>query len=140
MFFKVNLFKGGETAHNALERAVDYFKAKKPEIILLTVTGEALDASMENEEVFENLEREQQDVLKKAAQWVTSQGLDVDAMLAEGKPGPMIIEAIKKKSPDVVVVARQTKSRFMQAFLGSVSAYLVRHAPCHLMIMGPDWK
>lgn len=131
-------YDGSETAHAALERAVDYFKAKKPEIILLTVTGEALDASMENEEIFDKLEREQQDVLKKAADWVTSQGLDVDAMLAEGKPGPMIIEAIDKKSPDVVVVARQTKSRFMQAFLGSVSAYLVRHASCHLLIMGPE--
>ena len=133
-------YDGSETAHTALERTVDYFKAKKPEIILLTVTGEALDASMENEEVFETLEREQQDVLKKAAQWVSSQGLEVDAMLAEGKPGPMIVEAIKKKSPDVVVVARQTKSRFMQAFLGSVSAYLVRHASCHLLIMGPEGK
>ncbi|MDT8317153.1 MAG: universal stress protein [bacterium] len=131
-------YDGSEAAHKALEIAVDYFKAKKPEIILLTVTGEALDASMESEEVFEQLEREQQDFLKKAAQWVTSQGLSVDAMLAEGKPGPMIVEAIEKKSPDVVVVARQTKSKFMQAFLGSVSAYLVRHASCHLLIMGPD--
>ena len=131
-------YDGSEAAHSALERTVDYFKAKKPEIILLTVTGEALDASMESEEVFDKLEKEQHDVLKKAAEWVASQGLDVDAVLAEGKPAPMILEAIAKKSPDVVVVARQTKSRFMQAFLGSVSAYLVRHASCHLLIMGPE--
>ena len=131
-------YDGSDAAHSALERAVDYFKGKKPEIILLTVTGESLDASMENEEIFEKLEQEQHDVLKKAAEWVTSQGLDVDAMLAEGKPGPMILKAIEKKSPDVVVVARQTKSSFMQAFLGSVSAYLVRHASCHLLIMGPE--
>jgi nucleotide-binding universal stress UspA family protein len=133
-------YDGTDKSHEALEKAVGYFKALKPEIILLTITGETLDASMENEEVFNELESEKHDVLKKAAEWIAGQGLEVDAMLAEGKPGPMIMSAIEKKSPDLVVVARQTKSKFMQAFLGSVSAYLVRHAPCHLMIMGPDWK
>ncbi|MBE9536257.1 MAG: universal stress protein [Proteobacteria bacterium] len=133
-------YDGSEKAHESLEMAVNYFKALKPEIILLTVTGEALDTSMESEEIFKKLEGEQHEVLKKAADWVAAQGLDVDAMLAEGSPGPMIMNAIEKKSPDIVVVARQTKSKFMQTFLGSVSAYLVRHAPCHLMIMGPDWK
>ncbi len=133
-------YDGSDKSHEALEKAVNYFKALKPEIILLTVTGEVLDASMESEEIFKTLESEQHEVLKKAAEWVAAQGLDVDAMLAEGKPGPMIMNAIEKKSPDIVVVARQTKSKFMQTFLGSVSAYLVRHAPCNLMIMGPDWK
>jgi len=133
-------YDGSEKAHEALEKAVGYFKGLKPEIILLTVTGEALDSSMESEEIFKTLESEQHEILKKAAEWVADQGLDVDAILAVGKPGPMIINAITKKSPDVVVVARQTKSKFMQTFLGSVSAYLVRHAPCHIMIMGPDWK
>ncbi|MDH3974380.1 MAG: universal stress protein [Deltaproteobacteria bacterium] len=133
-------YDGSDVAHEGLEKAIEYFKPQKPEIILLTVTGEALDASMENEEVFEKLEEEQHSVLKEAAEWVASHGLDVDAVLAEGKPQQMIMDAIDKKSPDIVVIARQRKSRFMQHFLGSISAYLVRHAPCHLMIMGPDWK
>lgn len=133
-------YDGSEVAHEGLERAIEYFKAKKPQIILLTATGEALDASMENEEVFEKLEEEQHNVLKEAAEWVASHGLEVDAVLAEGKPQQMIMDAIEKHKPDVVVVSRQKKSRFMQHFLGSVSAYLVRHAPCHLMIMGSDWE
>lgn len=133
-------YDGSEAAHVALERTVNYFKALNPEIVLLTVTGEVLDASMESEEVFDKLEQEQHGVLKKAADWVAEHGLEVDAVLAEGKPQQMILDAIDKKSPDIVVVARQRKSRFMQHFLGSVSAYLVRHAPCHLLIMGPDGK
>jgi len=133
-------YDGSDVAHEGLEKAIEYFKAQKPSIILLTATGEALDASMENEEVFEQLEEETHNILKEAAEWVASQGLEVDAVLAEGKPQQMIMDAIEKHSPDVVVVSRQKKNRFMQNFIGSVSAYLVRHAPCHLMIMGPDWK
>lgn len=133
-------YDGSDKSHEGLEKAVSYFKALKPEIILLTVADDVLDASMESEDAFNELESERHDVLKKAAEWVAEQGLEVDAMLAEGKPGPMIMSAIDKKTPDIVVVARQTRSKFMQTFLGSVSAYLVRHAPCHLMIMGPDWK
>ena len=133
-------YDGSEVAHEGLERAIEYFKAQKPEIVLLTVTGEAMDASMENEEVFEKLEAEKHSILKEAAEAVAAHGLEVDAVLAEGKPQQMIMDAIEKHSPDVVVVSRQKKNKFMQNFLGSVSAYLVRHAPCHLMIMGPDWK
>lgn len=133
-------YDGSEAADKALERTVHYFKALNPEIVILTITGEALDASMENEEVFQQLEKERHGVLKKAAEWVAERGLDVDAVLAEGKPQQMILDTIIKKSPDVVVVARQRKSKFMEHFLGSISAYLVRNAPCHLMIMGPDWK
>lgn len=133
-------YDGSEVAREGLERAVEYFKGQKPSIILLTATGEALDASMENEEVFEKLEEEQHNVLKEAAEFIASRGLEVDAVLAEGKPQQMIMDAIDKHKPDVVVVSRQKKSGLMQHFLGSVSAYLVRHAPCHLMIMGPDWK
>lgn len=133
-------YDGSDVAHSALEKAVEYFKGNNPEFILLTIVADSMDASMENEEIFNEMKAEQHDVLKKASEAVTSKGFEVDAILATGKPQQMILEAIEKKKPDVAVIARQRKSKFTQHFLGSVSAYLVRNAACHLLITGPDWK
>ena len=82
-------YDGSDKSHEALEKAVNYFKALKPEIILLTVTDEVLDASMESEEIFKTLESEQHEVLKKAAEWVAAQGLDVDATRPQHIDGPL---------------------------------------------------
>ncbi len=130
-------YDGTKVARKALEDTVEYFKAIKPEIILLTVTREPLDASMEGEEIFEKEKEKYQIRLKKTADWVVDNGLDVDVMMAYGEPRRMIMEAIDNKNPDVVVIARQKKSGLESAFRESMSAHLIKNAGCHLLIMGP---
>jgi nucleotide-binding universal stress UspA family protein len=130
-------YDGSKVARRALEDTVEYFKAIKPEIILLTVAREPLDASMEGEAIFEKEKEEYQNKLKKTANWVVDNGLDVDVMMAYGEPRRMIMEAIDNKNPDVVVIARQKKSGLESAFRESMSAHLIKNAGCHLLIMGP---
>jgi len=47
----------------------------------------------------------------------------------------MILEAVKTKSPDVLVVAKRGGGLMEQMVLGSVSAFLVRHASCPVLVM-----
>ncbi len=129
-------YDGSEIADKALAKTVDYFKPQKPEMIILTVVEEPRDASMENEEIFEQWKKERHDELIKATKWVVDHGLDVDAVLAIGDPREMILEAAVKKDPDLIVVARRgmTESR-LRMVLGSVSAYVVRHAERPVLVM-----
>ena len=131
---------GTESAQASLEEAVNIFKAHKPDMILVTVVEDVLDASLEEEVIFEEYEAEKKAVLRKAAEWVTQQGLEVDVVVAEGEPRKMIIKTIERKSPDIVVVARKEKSALESVFQKSISAYLVKNAGCHLFIMGPCQK
>ncbi len=130
-------YDGSDSAQNALEYTVKMFKSHNPEIILLTVSEDPADASLENEAITEEVRHEGHDILKKGADWVATHGMDVDAILAHGESREMIMETIDKKKPDIVVVARQKKSGYIRHFLSSVSAYLVRNAGCHLLVMGP---
>lgn len=128
---------GTDSAQGALERVVNFFKGTKPEMILVSVAEDVLDASLEDERITGEYESERSELLRKSAEWVTEQGLEVDVLLATGDPRKMIVEAIKKKTPDICVVARKEKSAIESVFQKSLSAYLVKNAGCHLFIMGP---
>ena len=128
-------YDGSEGSHRALEQAVDYFKAQTPEIILVTVVEPHLDSSLENEEVFERWKTARHNELMEAAKWVTEHGLEADAMLAVGDPRKMLLKAIEKKSPDLVVVGKRGRTDIDKMILGSVSAFMVRHSPCPMLVM-----
>lgn len=126
---------GSKKAQDALERAVELFKPQKPEVILITVVEEPLDATSMDEESFEKWRDRRDADLKNAANWVVQHGLDVDAILAVGDPRKMILEAAENKNPDVLVVGRRGGGLIDKMVLGSVSAYMVRHATCPVLVM-----
>lgn len=126
---------GSSNAQAALEKAVELFKNVKPEIILLTVVEEPLDATSVDEASFEKWRDKRDADLKKAADWVAGHGLDVDALLAVGDPRRMILKAVAAKSPDILVVAKRGTSALEHMVLGSVSAYVVRHSTRPVLIM-----
>ncbi len=128
---------GTERAQRALEKTVEYFKALNPEIVLMCVAEDILDASPEDERITDEYKKEHSDVMHEAAEWVAGNGLEVHVILASGDPRRMIVEAVQKQSPDIVVVARREKSELTSVFSKSVSAYLVKHVGCHLLVMGP---
>ncbi|MDO8464338.1 MAG: universal stress protein [Gallionella sp.] len=129
---------GSEIAQSALEKSIAMFKCERPEIILVTVAEEPADASSYDEAAFEEWRAEREADLKKAADWVVKQGLDVDAILAIGDPRKMLVEAIGKKKPDIVVIASRPPAggvRFGNITV-SVSDYLIHHITgCPVLVM-----
>lgn len=126
---------GSQKAQDALEKTVALFKSQKPEMILVTVVEEPLDATSMDEESFNKWKAHREKDLKTAANWTAEHGLDVDAILAVGDPRKMILEAAGNKNPDILVVARRGGGLMDKMVLGSVSAYLVRHAECPVLVM-----
>ena len=73
--------------------------------------------------------------LKKAAELVTKSGCDVETIRAIGKPGPMIVKTIENKNPNLVVIIKREKYEMTSSFLESLTAFLGRHAHCHLLVL-----
>ncbi len=128
-------YDGSDRSRNALNKTLDLFKDQNPDMMILLVAEETLDASMENEEVFEEWKKECHDLLNEVAKDVTQQGLEVDAILATGDPRTMIMEAIENKAPDLVVMAKRGKGSVKNALLGSVSTYVLRQAHCPVLVV-----
>lgn len=126
---------GSERAQSALERSVELLRLNKPEIILLTVVEEPLDATSVDENSFDKWRSKRDDDLKEAAQWVASNGLNVDALLAVGDPRKMILEAATMKDPDLLVISRRGSGGTEKMVLGSVASYILKHAQCPVMVL-----
>ena len=126
---------GSKKAQDALVKAVGLFITMNPTIWLLTVVEAPLDASSTNEESYRKLCERREDDLKTVGTWVVDQGLEADIIIATGDPRKMILEAAKSKSPDLLVVAKRGGGLLDEMVLGSVSAYLIRHASCPVLVM-----
>lgn len=129
---------GSDKAQSALEKSIVLFGHLKPQIILVTVVEEPLDASSYDEEAFEEWRAKREDDLRQTAEWVTEHGHDVDAILAVGDPRRMLVEAVKKRKPDILVItSRPPKGgvRFGNVTV-SVSDYLLHHIDiCPVLVM-----
>lgn len=129
---------GSEAAQSALEKSVAMFRSEKPEIILVTVAEEPADASSYDEAAFEEWRAEREAGLKEAAEWVVKHGLDVDAIMAIGDARKMLVEAVIKKKPDLVVIASRPPQggvRFGNITV-SVSDYVIHHVTdCPVLVM-----
>ncbi len=131
-------YDGSESAQSALEKSVAMFKCEKPEIILVSVAEEPADASSNVDTAFENLCTQMEADLKGAAEGLSKQGYNVDAIMAVGDPRKMLVEAVGKKKPDMVVIASRPPEggiRFGKVSV-SVSDYIVRHVTdCPVLVM-----
>ncbi len=129
---------GSRNAQSALEKSIAILKCEKPEITLVTVVEEPADASSYDEAAFEELRTNREADLKKAADWVVKRGLDVAVVVAIGDPRKMLVEAVKKKKPDIVVIASHPPEggvRFGNITV-SVSDYLIHHiTDCPVLVM-----
>ena len=129
---------GSENAQSALEKSLAMLNCVKPQVILGTVFEEPADASSYDEAAFEEWRASREADVKKAADWVVKQGFDVDVIMAIGDPRKMLVEAVKKKNPDLVVVASRPPKggvRFGNITV-SVSDYLIHHVTeCPVLIM-----
>lgn len=126
---------GSQRSQSALERTAELFRVQNPEIILVTVVEEPLDATSQDEANFESWRASRGDSLREAADWVAGHGLNVEAVLAVGDPRKMLIEATENKNPDILVVAGGGSGLLQGMVLGSVSAFLVRNAECPVLVM-----
>jgi nucleotide-binding universal stress UspA family protein len=126
---------GSQRSQTALERTTELFMVQKPDIILVTVVEEPLDATSQDEASFESWRASRGLSLREAADWVVEHGLNVDAILAVGDPRKMLIEATENKNPDILVVAGRGAGLLNGMVRGSVISFLVRHAECPVLVM-----
>lgn len=65
----------------------------------------------------------------------TQAGIATEFSQLSGRPGKTICDLAKSWSADLVVLGRRGRSGLGEFFLGSVSTYVVHHAPCPVMVV-----
>jgi nucleotide-binding universal stress UspA family protein len=62
---------------------------------------------------------------------------NIETQVLEGDAGPALCDLASELSANAIVMGSRGHRRFKRAFLGSVSDYVVRHAPCPVVVTGP---
>lgn len=122
---------GSKAGLRGLKHTLEYYSSKKDaEYVIVTVEQEARSTGFEEE-----LMEAGRDRLKEAADIVAKRGFGVKTMLALGRPGEMIIKAIEKNNPDLVVIMKREEYEKDSSFQMSMTAHLGHYAHSHLLVL-----
>jgi nucleotide-binding universal stress UspA family protein len=68
---------------------------------------------------------------------VDTLGIDgVETRVLEGRPGPTLCSFATEVAADAIVMGTRGRGRVKRALLGSVCDYVVRNAPCPVVVVG----
>lgn len=74
-------------------------------------------------------------LLKSLANEAIAGGITVELDQVLGKPGPAICEYASQSGVDLIMMGRQSSSGLNELFMGSVSNYVLHHAPCSVLVV-----
>jgi nucleotide-binding universal stress UspA family protein len=82
---------------------------------------------------WETYEREGLEMLQRYANQASAVGVAVDFTHQTGNPGRVICQMARHWSADLILVGRRGHTGLSELLLGSVSNYVVHHAPCSVL-------
>jgi nucleotide-binding universal stress UspA family protein len=75
------------------------------------------------------------ELVERACDWLREQGLNAEAAVRDGEPGPTIVAEAKEWGAGLVVVGSRGHTGLRRLLEGSVSRYVVDHAPCPVEVI-----
>ncbi|WP_422935112.1 universal stress protein [Sinomonas sp. P47F7] len=126
---------GSPESYEALAWAVDEARLRGGEVLAVTgweyrvVTVGMEAASLDKPAFAESAAR----ILTEAVKAVHARDVQIRKLAAHGSPAKVIIDAAK--DADLVVVGSRGHGGFAGLLLGSVSAHLVHHCPCTVVVI-----
>lgn len=86
------------------------------------------------EQVALDMEEEGKGVLEEFSKEIP-QDVEVKSVFEVGSPGPAVLSVAKKYEADLIVMGSRGLGPPKGLFMGSVSSYVVTHAPCPVLIV-----
>jgi nucleotide-binding universal stress UspA family protein len=107
------------------------------DVTLVTGTGMAsgVMSAREFDTLDGQLEAGGRTVVEQAAAALGVEG--VEMLVRRGQPGPALCDLAEELSADAIVMGSRGRGGLRRALLGSVSDYIVRNAPCTVIIARP---
>ena len=79
--------------------------------------------------------QESKDWLQTYTEQATAMGIPTESKCQVGHPGSLIRDLAKDWNADLIVMGRRGLNSLQEVFLGSVSNYILHHAPCSVLIV-----
>lgn len=84
---------------------------------------------------WEDYEQQGLNELRQLADQATAEGIKTEFTQTAGDPGRVICDMAASWQADLIVVGNRGRSGLSEFFLGSVSNYVMHHAPCSVLVV-----
>lgn len=154
MFHKILIAIDDSDSHRSVfESALTLAKATNAHLMLLHVISLADPNTLAlplfsgyyptvNQELIKRFQAEQQALenrglkrLQALASEATIAGVTTEVTQVVGDPGSLICAIAKDRGAGLIVIGRRGHSGLGELFLGSVSNYVLHHAPCSVLVI-----
>lgn len=87
------------------------------------------------QEQIEACEQQGLELLRSHTQVATTAGVSTEFTQSYGNPGRIICDLARNWEADLIVMGRRGRSGLSELILGSVSNYVLHHAPCAVLVV-----
>jgi len=129
-----------DCSRKALEYALPFASQFHAEIALLHVVhvnyyaANSEYTTFDYPELIEETQRAGEKELDNLARSL-SKTCPVKTLIRTGHPGSVIVDTAKKRGMDLIIISTHGHTGFKRVFLGSTAEYVVRYAPCPVLIV-----
>jgi nucleotide-binding universal stress UspA family protein len=155
MFHKIlAAIDGSDASHDVFKTALDIAKADKSNLLILHIlsfeeqnnlsismpTGLEYFQATDSDrlkiylEKWQTYEQQSLDLLKSLADRATASGVITEFHQIPGSPGRQICEFAQSADVDLIVMGHRGISGLNELLIGSVSNYVLHHAPCSVLM------
>lgn len=86
-------------------------------------------------EIMKDVRQDREKEMRTLVASSSGEGIEVEFILKEGKPGSEIVEVSKELKVDLIVIGHQGRTALGSLLLGSVAQYVVNHTPCPILVI-----
>jgi universal stress protein A len=84
-----------------------------------------------------NLVHDAEKQLRRGLRAIDHHGIELTSDVRAGRPGPAIVACAREGAYDLIIVASHGRTGLAHLVMGSVAEYVVRHAPCPVLVVRP---
>jgi nucleotide-binding universal stress UspA family protein len=110
------------------------------EAVRVPAMAELVPAAVDVSDVQSAADASAEQLASSSAALLKERGLQAVGVARRGDPKSIIIDYANEWNADLIVVGSCEKSRIEKFVLGSVSASIVKHASCSVLVVKPDGR
>ena len=108
----------------------------EPTILYSELRAEAQEKHLSDWQTFK---QDRENWLRSLYESASSSGIKAEFTLSIGDPSKIICDMARSWDADIIVIGRRGRRGLSELFLGSVSNYVMHHAPCSVLtVQGPS--
>ncbi len=133
----LNPTDGSEVAELATRHAIHLARLTGAELLILHVVETTFSwyTGALYQQVVDQLREFGNKVVERSVKLASQQGVEARSTIVDGHSGTAIVRIAEREKADMIVMGALGRSMVEETLVGSISHYVVRHAPCPVLVV-----